>query len=62
MNTKYIVKDKKGHYQSAYNLKLGKNNAFSWAVQCAKKVNGVVYLVDEDKKTEEEVFRVNSDK
>ena len=32
--------------------------AFDWAVQCAKSVNGVVYLVDEDNKTEKEVFRV----
>jgi len=62
MNQKYIVKDKKGHYQSAYNLKLGENNAYSWALQCAKKVDGIVYLVDEDKKTEKEIFRVNSDK
>lgn len=58
MNTKYIVKDKKGHYQSAYNLKLGKDKAYSWAVQCAKKVNGIVYLVNEELNTEEEVFRV----
>jgi len=60
MNTKYIVKDRKGHYQSAYNLKLGKDKAYDWAVQCAKSVNGVVYLVDEDKKTEKEVFRVEN--
>lgn len=60
MNTKYIVKDRKGHYQSAYNLKLGKDKAYDWAVQCAKLVNGVVYLVDEDKKTEKEVFRVEN--
>ncbi|MEY2973116.1 MAG: hypothetical protein RI886_893 [Pseudomonadota bacterium] len=60
MNTKYIVKDRKGEYQSAYNLKLGKQKAYDWAVQCAKSVNGVVYLVDEDKKTEQEVFRVGS--
>jgi len=60
MNVKYIVKDRKGHYQSAYNLKLGEKKALDWAVQCAKSVNGVVYLVDEDKKTEKEVFRVTS--
>ena len=60
MNIKYIVKDRRGHYQSAYNLKLGKDKAYQWAVQCAKSVNGVVYLVNEDEKTEEEVFRVAS--
>jgi len=60
MNTKYIVKNKKGDYQSAYNLKLGKQKAYGWAVQCAKSVDGIVYLIDEDAKTEKEVFRVEN--
>ena len=59
MKTKYIVKDKNGHYQSAYNLLLGKEKAYQWAVQCAKSVNGAVYFVNEDKNTEEEIFRVS---
>jgi hypothetical protein len=63
MNTRYIVKDKKGTYQSAYNLKLGQKEAYSWAVQCAKSVDGgVVYLVDDDMNTEKEVFRVQNKK
>ena len=60
MNTKYIVKNKKGDYQSAYNLKLGKQKAYDWAVQCAKSVDCIVYLIDEDAKTEKEVFRVEN--
>lgn len=57
MNTRYIVKDKKGTYQSAYNLSFGKEKALDWAVQCAKQVGGVVYYVDDDAKTEELVFQ-----
>lgn len=59
MNIRYIVKDKKGVYQSAYNLKLGEKQAYDWAVQCAKSVEGgTVYYVDDDAKTEKEVYRV----
>ena len=57
MNKRYIVRDKNGTYQSAYNLALGKKQAYDWAMQCAKSVNGVIYLVDEDSNQEEEVFR-----
>lgn len=57
MNTRYIVKDKNGTYQSAYNLSFGRDKALDWAVQCAKQVNGVVYYVDDDAKTEEVVFK-----
>jgi len=59
-NIKYVVKDKRGDYQSAYNLKLGKQKAYDWAIQCAKSVKGVVYLIDEDAKTEKEVLRVEN--
>lgn len=55
MNKRYIVKDKDGTYQSAYNLALGKQKAYDWAMQCAKSVNGVVYYVEGDK--EQEVYR-----
>lgn len=56
MKTKYVVKDKNGHYQSAYNLFLGKEKAFEWALQCAKIVKGDIFLVDEENKTEKQVF------
>jgi len=57
MNKRYIVRDRDGAYQSAYNLALGKKQAYDWAMQCAKSVNGIIYLVDEDHNQEEEVFR-----
>lgn len=56
MDKRYIVKDKKGAYQSAYNLHFGKEKAFDWAVQCAKTVKGTVYFVDDAAKTEVAVF------
>lgn len=59
MNKRYIVRDKSGVYQSGYNLSFGKNKAYQWALQCAKNVKGVVYLVDEDVSSkEQEVYRV----
>lgn len=58
MNKRYIVKDKNGAYQSAYNLALGKQKALDWATQCAKSVGGIVYLVDDDSQNEVEVYRV----
>ena len=57
MNKRYIVRDKDGAYQSAYNLVLGKKQAYDWAMQCAKSVNGVIYYVDGDANKEQEVFR-----
>jgi hypothetical protein len=59
MNKKYIVRDRHGAYQSAYNLVFGKKKAYDWAMQCAKSVNGVIYLADDDSNQEEEVFRVS---
>ena len=55
MNKRYIVRDKDGTYQSAYNLELGKKQAYDWAMQCAKSVNGVIYYVEGEK--EQEVYR-----
>jgi hypothetical protein len=60
MNKRYIVRDKNGNYQSAYNLSFGKQKAYQWAVDCAKNVNGIVYYSDDDDKQmkELEVYRV----
>ena len=57
MNKKYIVRDRHGAYQSAYNLVFGKKKAYDWAMQCAKSVNGVIYYVEGDTSKEQEVFR-----
>ena len=57
MNKRYIVRDREGAYQSAYNLALGKKQAYDWAMQCAKSVNGVIYYVEGDTNKEQEVFR-----
>ena len=43
MNKRYIVRDKDGAYQSAYNLSFGKDKAYDWALQCAKSINGIIY-------------------
>jgi hypothetical protein len=47
MVERYIVRDKDGNYQSAYNVALGKEKAYSWALQCAKDVCGIIYAGDE---------------
>ena len=57
MNKRYIVRDKDGAYQSAYNFALGERNALDWATQCAKIVNGVVYLTEDGSNKEQEVYR-----
>ena len=57
LKQKYIVKDKNGGYQSSYNLALGKNQAYGYAVECARRVNGVVFLYDEDVRREQEIYR-----
>ena len=61
MNKRYIVRDKNGAYQSAYNLSLGKQNAYNWAMDCAKSVNGIIYYSEGDNK-EQEVFRTPDNK
>ena len=43
---RYIVKDAKGEYQSAYSTKLGVKDAFKYATLTAKDVYGVIYSVD----------------
>ena len=43
---RYIVKNAKGDYQSAYSTKLGNDNAFKYATLTARDVFGVIYSVD----------------
>ena len=45
---RYIVKNAKGDYQSAYSTKLGNDNAFKYATLTARDVFGVIYSVDAD--------------
>ena len=61
MNKRYIVRDKDGAYQSAYNLSFGKQKAYDWALQCAKSINGVIYYSEGDNK-EQEVYRAPESK
>ena len=46
--TRYIVRNAKGEYQSAYSTKLGNDNAFKYATLTARDVFGVIYSVDTD--------------
>ena len=43
---RYLVKNAKGEYQSAYSTKLGKDNAFKYATLTAREIFGVIYSVD----------------
>lgn len=61
INKRYIVRDKDGAYHNAYNFHFGKQNAYDWAVQCAKLINGIVYFSGEDNK-EQEVYRAPDSK
>ena len=61
MNKRYIVRDKDGAYQSAYNLSFGKQKAYDWALQCAKTINGIIYYSEGDNK-EQEVYRAPESK
>ena len=45
---RYLVKNAKGEYQSAYSTKLGKDNAFKYATLTAREIFGVIYSVDND--------------
>lgn len=56
VNKRYIVRNKNGEYQAAYNLVLGKEKARSYALDCAKKINGVVYFAEGEK--EQELYRI----
>ena len=46
--TRYIVRNAKGEYQSAYSTKLGNKEAFKYAELTAKDVFGTIYSVDTD--------------
>lgn len=56
VNKRYVVRNKDGEYQAAYNLALGKEKARSYALDCAKSVNGVVYYSEGEK--EQELYRI----
>ena len=43
---RYIVKNAKGEYQSAYSTKLGNKEAFKYAELTAKDIYGIIYSVD----------------
>ena len=44
--TRYLVRNAKGEYQSAYSTKLGNKEAFKYAELTAKDVFGTIYSVD----------------
>tara|TARA_R100001377_G_C3194673_1_gene112156 strand:+ start:4190 stop:4420 length:231 start_codon:yes stop_codon:yes gene_type:complete len=46
--TRYLVKNAKGEYQSAYSTKLGKDNAFKYATLTARDIFGVIFAIDEN--------------
>ena len=43
---RYIVRNAKGEYQSAYSTKLGNKKAFKYAALTAKDVYGTIFSVD----------------
>jgi len=43
---RYLVRNAKGEYQSAYSIKLGNDNAFKYATLTAREIFGVIYSVD----------------
>ena len=46
--TRYLVRNAKGEYQSAYSTKLGKDNAFKYATLTARDIFGVIFAIDEN--------------
>lgn len=46
--TRYLVKNAKGEYQSAYSTKLGEDKAFKYATLTAKDIFGVIVAVYDD--------------
>ena len=50
---RYLVKNAKGEYQSAYSTKLGNDNAFKYATLTARDIFGVIFAVDENGNEEE---------
>ena len=45
---RYLVRNAKGEYQSAYSTNLGKDNALKYATLTARDIFGVIYSVDND--------------
>jgi hypothetical protein len=45
---RYLVKNAKGEYQSAYSTKLGKDKAFKYATLTAKDIFGAIFAIDEN--------------
>ena len=45
---RYLVRNAKGEYQSAYSTKLGKDNAFKYATLTARDIFGAIFSVDVD--------------
>ena len=43
---RYLVRNAKGEYQSAYSTKLGKDNAFKYATLTARDIVGAIQSVD----------------
>ena len=46
--TRYLVRNAKGEYKSAYSIKLGKDKAFKYATLTAKDIFGVILEVYDD--------------
>ena len=42
---RYLVRNIKGEYQSAYSIKLGKDKAFKYATLTAKDIFGVILAI-----------------
>jgi hypothetical protein len=45
---RYLVRNAKGEYQSAYSTKLGKDKAFKYATLTARDIFGVIFAIDEN--------------
>ena len=45
---RYLVRNAKGEYQSAYSTKLGKDNAFKYATLTARDIFGSIFSVDDN--------------
>tara|TARA_R110001599_G_scaffold277937_1_gene479293 strand:- start:548 stop:748 length:201 start_codon:yes stop_codon:yes gene_type:complete len=55
-NKKYKVYTKKGEFHHGYNASL--KGSLSWAIDCAKTINGSVIEVDENGE-EKEIFKTS---
>ena len=45
---RYLVRNAKGEYQSAYSTKLGNDNALKYATLTAREIFGAIFSVDND--------------